>query len=101
MNIYMDQNGKYPRYPGDICLVIPGWKDGDALPPGWVKLEETEVPKQQGKTAVFDTPVLIGDKWHVQYKLVDYTPPSKDDPRYQGMPDKIKEQYIFEKWPTE
>lgn len=101
MSIYMDPEGRFPRYVGDIRLVVPGWKDVDPLPAGWVKLEESVVPKESGKRAEFDTPLLVDGKWHVQYRLVDFIPLSRNDPAYEGMPDKLKEQLLVEKWPTE
>lgn len=42
--IYINPQGEYPRHIGDIQLDHPDYKDGDALPEGWVKVEETPRP---------------------------------------------------------
>jgi hypothetical protein len=42
--IYISPAGEYPRHYGDIMLDAPGWKLGDDLPDGWVKVEETQPP---------------------------------------------------------
>jgi len=42
--LYINSENEYPRHIGDIQLVKSGFKDGDALPTGWVKVEESERP---------------------------------------------------------
>ena len=42
--IYISPNNEYPRHIGDIQLEHPQFKEGDALPDGWVKVEETDRP---------------------------------------------------------
>ena len=42
--IYINPENEYPRHIGDVQLAKPGFKDGDALPTGWVKVEESERP---------------------------------------------------------
>ena len=42
--IYINSENEYPRHIGDVQLVKAGFKDGDALPTGWVKVEESERP---------------------------------------------------------
>jgi hypothetical protein len=42
--IYINPEGEYPRYYGDIMLAVPGWEKGDELPEGWHLVQETEIP---------------------------------------------------------
>jgi hypothetical protein len=42
--LYISANNEYPRHIGDVKLVQPGFKDGDELPAGWRKVEETQPP---------------------------------------------------------
>ena len=42
MIAYKNAEGNYPRYKGDIQLVLPGWDFGDVLPEGWHKVEEVD-----------------------------------------------------------
>ena len=42
--LYINPENEYPRHIGDIQLEFPSFKDGDALPTGWVKVEESQRP---------------------------------------------------------
>ncbi len=42
--IYINPEGEYPRHIGDIQLEHPKFKEDDALPDGWVKVEEADRP---------------------------------------------------------
>ena len=42
MIIFRNSDGGYPRYKGDIQLVIPGWDFGDNLPEGWTQVVEVD-----------------------------------------------------------
>jgi len=42
--LYINSENEYPRHIGDVQLAKPGFKEGDALPTGWVKVEESERP---------------------------------------------------------
>ena len=42
--IYINPQGEYPRHIGDIQLEHPKFKEGDALPEGWVKVAEAQRP---------------------------------------------------------
>jgi hypothetical protein len=42
--IYINAENEYPRHIGDVQLAKPSFKEGDALPTGWVKVEESERP---------------------------------------------------------
>jgi hypothetical protein len=43
--LYINADNEYPRHIGDVQLAKPSFKDGDALPTGWVKVEESERPR--------------------------------------------------------
>ena len=42
--LYISSENEYPRHTGDVQLAKSSFKDGDALPTGWVKVEESERP---------------------------------------------------------
>jgi len=42
--LYINSENEYPRHIGDVQLAKPSFKDGDALPTGWTKVEESERP---------------------------------------------------------
>lgn len=42
--IYIDPDGNYPRFRGDIELAHPSWTKGDDLPEGWILVQQTEPP---------------------------------------------------------
>jgi hypothetical protein len=42
--LYINSDNEYPRHIGDVQLAKPSFKDGDPLPTGWVKVEESERP---------------------------------------------------------
>jgi len=42
--LYINSANEYPRHIGDVQLAKPSFKDGDALPTGWTKVEESERP---------------------------------------------------------
>jgi hypothetical protein len=42
--LYIDPNGNYPRYYGDIMSENSDWKLGDALPEGWQLVADTTAP---------------------------------------------------------
>ena len=42
--LYINSDNEYPRHIGDVQLAKPSFKDGDVLPTGWVKVEESERP---------------------------------------------------------
>jgi len=42
--LFINADNEYPRHIGDVQLVKSGFKDGDALPTGWTKVEESERP---------------------------------------------------------
>lgn len=54
MYIYVDPQGNYPRYPGDIQIDNPGWEIGDPTPPGWAQVSEVEPPIGDRDTYVYE-----------------------------------------------
>jgi hypothetical protein len=42
--LYINAENEYPRHIGDVQLVLPGFKDGDTLPKGWVSVKESQTP---------------------------------------------------------
>ncbi len=60
--IYQDSNGNYPRYYGDIQADFPEWNLGDALPEGWLEVQETTIPEiGVDETYELGTPELVND----------------------------------------
>lgn len=45
MLIFIDPNGNYPRFVGDISLDNPTWALGDPLPEGWIPVQTTTPPE--------------------------------------------------------
>jgi len=44
MTIYINPNGEYPRFYGDIQAENPNWNLGDSLPEGWIQVEDNPMP---------------------------------------------------------
>ena len=42
--LYINSEGQYPRHIGDIHLISPNFVEGNTLPVGWKKVEETTRP---------------------------------------------------------
>ncbi len=42
---YLNPNGEWPRYAGDIQLEHPTWNIGDALPAGWHIINDVAQPE--------------------------------------------------------
>lgn len=42
---YINPQGEYPKYYGDIQLANPEWNLGDPLPEGWLEVEDSPVPE--------------------------------------------------------
>lgn len=59
--LYIDPNGNYPRYYGDIMSEHPDWQLEDALPEGWQLVADAPAPDyaedetfEDGEPAVID-----------------------------------------------
>ena len=62
MSIYVDNNGNYPRYDGDLCLAHPDWEPGDPIPQGWLQVTELEPPTPTEETYVYEEfPIMVGE----------------------------------------
>lgn len=62
MAIYIDPNGNYPRYAGDIAIAYPTWATGDPVPQGWIKVTEVEPPTPTESTYVYEEfPIMVED----------------------------------------
>lgn len=42
--LFIDPNGNYPRYMGDLLATNPGWVEGQAIPDGWIYVNEVSAP---------------------------------------------------------
>lgn len=42
--LFIDPNGNFPRYLGDLLIENPSYKEGDSLPAGWIPVIEVEPP---------------------------------------------------------
>ena len=58
--MYINPEGEYPRFVGDLQLANPEWSEGEPLPEGWISVEEGEIPVL-GENEAFqeDFPVLV------------------------------------------
>lgn len=73
--IYISPENEYPRHIGDIQLEHPDFKEGDALPEGWVKVEEAERPTPSTDQIVYeDFPVEVDGVMTQNWKVRDMTP---------------------------
>lgn len=73
--IYISPKNEYPRHIGDIQLEHPDFKEGDALPEGWVKVEEAERPTPSTEQIVYeDFPVEVDGVMTQNWKVRDMTP---------------------------
>jgi hypothetical protein len=61
MNLFIDPNGNYPRFLGDIYLENPSWQVGDALPAGWIAVLETAIPELQEDEIFYEGPPTVID----------------------------------------
>lgn len=74
MSLFINEKNEYPRYIGDLLLVNPEWKDGDALPEGWKEVQESEVPEfGPGETIEEGFPIEKDGKFFRNLKVRDLT----------------------------
>ena len=72
--IYISPKNEYPRHIGDIQLENPGFKEGDTLPEGWVKVEESDRPViSEGQVAYEVFPVETDGVWYQAFEVRDLT----------------------------
>lgn len=69
------ETNEFPRYIGDIQLLFPEWKEGDALPDPWVEVEYTEEPlPEEGFVLDGAIPELSDDGiWRLSWKFREVT----------------------------
>ncbi len=46
--LFIDNNGNYPRYLGDLREAHPSWTFKNAIPAGWIVVRETTAPEVSG-----------------------------------------------------
>jgi hypothetical protein len=70
--LFINPQGDYPRHIGDLLLEYPDWEEGQALPAGWIYVQNSSIPAYNTNTQklVEESPVLDGDgiytqKWSV------------------------------------
>jgi len=72
--LYINAENEYPRHIGDIQIEKPGFKEGDALPKGWTKVEESERPTAgTDKVTVEGTPAEVDGVMTQQWIVRDLT----------------------------
>lgn len=71
MSLYISPDGQFPRHVGDILITNPSWKKGDPLPEGWREVNQTAVPSEPGKKAIYSTPIEVDGQLVTTYELVD------------------------------
>jgi len=72
--LYINSENEYPRHIGDVQLAKSGFKDGDALPKGWTKVEESERPSAgSNQVTVEGTPETIDGVMTQSWTVRDLT----------------------------
>lgn len=75
MSVYINDLGEYPRYMGDIQLVLPEWQPGDALPTGWSEVVEVLGPSVDDSQIYYEVPpVEVDGVWTQQWEVRALTP---------------------------
>lgn len=60
MSVYVDNEGNYPRYDGDLSLAHPDWEPGSPVPQGWLLVAELEPPTSTESTYVYEEfPIMV------------------------------------------
>lgn len=60
--IFIDSEGNYPRYVGDLMLKKPDWNSRKKLPAGWERVYETPKPREYlGNVAIEESPERAED----------------------------------------
>tara|TARA_X000001036_G_C20657836_1_gene797732 strand:+ start:1497 stop:1886 length:390 start_codon:yes stop_codon:yes gene_type:complete len=52
---FVDPDGTFPLYVGDVTRIKPDWQEGEALPEGWRQVVETSVPSDYHENTTKDT----------------------------------------------
>lgn len=73
--LYINPEGEYPRYYGDIMAANPGWKLGDPLPEGWQEVKDIDPPTPQEDKVIEDGyPEFIDGVLTRVFVVRDFTP---------------------------
>jgi len=74
MAIFIDPEGQYPRYIGDIQISNSSWEYGDPLPDGWIEVVDKSIPEQRpGYVLAEDFPVLVSNQYTRSWKFIKKT----------------------------
>jgi hypothetical protein len=103
MAIYIDSDGNYPRYDGDILQIQPLWEAGDPIPEGWSQVVEITPPTPNETTYVYEgSPIevdgILSQNWisrpYTQEELlvVSSEPDLLASYRGLGLPEEILEE---------
>jgi len=72
--LYINADNEYPRHIGDVQLAKPSFQEGDTLPKGWTKVEESERPTAGiDQVTVESTPVEVDGVMTQQWTVRDLT----------------------------
>jgi hypothetical protein len=72
--LYINADGEYPRFVGDIQAAVPGWQIGDELPDGWHFVNIVPAPEPSNdQLAVEEFPVEVGGVWSQSWSVRSMT----------------------------
>jgi hypothetical protein len=73
-NLFIDADGNYPRFMGDVQLIQPSFQLGDSLPDGWLEVAETDRPTAGDNQVVEPAdPIELNGVWTQQWKVRNLT----------------------------
>lgn len=62
--LFIDAENNYPKFMGDIHLIVPGWTEGDELPTGWRHVSMQPAPDLASDEVAEETqPTNVGGVW--------------------------------------
>jgi hypothetical protein len=74
MLIYINSENEYPRFPGDIQVNFPEWEIGDALPEGWIEVEDALSPQASATEKAIEVfPKEVDGKYIRSFEVVPLT----------------------------
>jgi hypothetical protein len=73
MLIFIDSEGNYPRFIGDVLVDYPDWNEKLPLPSGWQLVKETAPPRTALENQVIEelAPVGINGELRQQWSVRD------------------------------
>jgi hypothetical protein len=70
--MFIDPNGNYPRYIGDLLIENPGWSAEKPLPLKWIMVEKTPEPLvTEGCRAVESYPENVDGVYRQTWEVVE------------------------------